>query len=232
MVLTVGIEEACLHPDYIDEISTKYTGGKRTAIHDKLCDTQNERIAMMDKHGNEFQVLSLTSPGPQGEPDPKKAERMARVCNDWIAGEVKKNPKRLGAFCSLSMHNPSQAAEELRRCVKELGLVGAILNDWQATGADGNGIILYDTPDYDPFWKVVEELGVAVYFHPRWPNDYQMETVWKGRQWLVGATCQFHVYLSIHVMALCAGGVFDRFPGAKIVVGHLGEKHSYAAGAC
>ena len=148
---------------------------------------------------------------------------MARVCNDWMSEEIQKNPKRLGAFCSLSMHDPKQAAEELRRSIQELGMVGAILNDWQSTGSDGNGITLFDSPDFDPFWKMVQDLDVPVYFHPRWPNSYQMETLWKERQWLVAATCQFHVYLTVHIMALCAGGVFDRFPGAKIIVGHLGE---------
>jgi len=89
------------------------------------------------------------------------------VCNDWIAAEVKKNPKRFGAFCSLCMLRPVEAAKELRRAVKELGLVGAILNDWQASGDDENGIILYDTPDFDPFWEAVQELDVPVYFHPK-----------------------------------------------------------------
>lgn len=65
------------------------------------------------------------------------------------------------------MHRPDQAAQELHRAVKELGLVGAILNDWQATGEDGNGILLYDTPDFDPFWEAVQELKVPVYFHPK-----------------------------------------------------------------
>jgi len=92
---------------------------------------------------------------------------LARVCNDWISGEVKKNPKRFGAFCSLSMHRPEEAAKELRRAVKELGLVGAILNDWQTTGEDENGIELYDGEEYDPFWKEVQELDVPVYFHPK-----------------------------------------------------------------
>jgi len=39
----------------------------------------------------------------------------------------------------------------------------------------------------------------------------------------MGATCQFHVQLTIHVQAIIQGGVFDRFPGAQIIVGHLGE---------
>jgi 2,3-dihydroxybenzoate decarboxylase len=50
-----------------------------------------------------------------------------------------------------------------------------------------------------------------------------METIYDKRQWLMGATCQFHVQLTIHIQALCQGGVFDRYPGAKIIVGHLGE---------
>lgn len=39
----------------------------------------------------------------------------------------------------------------------------------------------------------------------------------------MGAVCSFHCQLSIHIQALVQGGVFDRFPGAKIIVGHLGE---------
>lgn len=66
------------------------------------------------------------------------------------------------------MHRPAEAAQELKRAVKELGLVGAILNDWQATDEfDGNGILLFDGKEFDPFWEAVEELGVPVYFHPK-----------------------------------------------------------------
>ena len=63
---------------------------------------------------------------------------------------------RFAAFAALSMHNPVQAAEELKRAVKELGLVGAILNDFQQ--ADNEKMIFYDQPEYDPFWATVQEL--------------------------------------------------------------------------
>jgi predicted TIM-barrel fold metal-dependent hydrolase len=89
------------------------------------------------------------------------------VTNNWISEQVKMNPSRFGAFASLSMLRPLEAGKELRRAVKQLGLVGAIVNDWQATGEDGNGILLYDSPDFDPFWEVVQELDVPVYFHPK-----------------------------------------------------------------
>src|ERR1700685_1343661 len=63
---------------------------------------------------------------------------------------------RFAAFAALSMHNPVQAAAELKRAVKELGLVGAILNDFQQ--ADNEKMIFYDQPEYDPFWATVQEL--------------------------------------------------------------------------
>ena len=49
-----------------------------------------------------------------------------------MAKEVAKNPRRFAGFASLSMHDPHQAAAELRRAITELGLKGAILNDYQS----------------------------------------------------------------------------------------------------
>lgn len=43
-----------------------------------------------------------------------------------MAEQCKKNPQRFSGFASLSMHDPKQAAQELRRAVKELGLKGAM----------------------------------------------------------------------------------------------------------
>ena len=73
-----------------------------------------------------------------------------------MAKEVAKNPKRFAGFCVLSMHDPVQAAQELRRSVTELGLKGAIINDFQSAGVDGETMLMYDQPEYDPFWAAVE----------------------------------------------------------------------------
>ena len=83
-------------------------------------------------------------------------QNLARRANDYMAKEVAKNPKRFAGFCVLSMHDPSQAAQELRRSVTELGLKGAIINDFQSAGADGETMLMYDQPEYDPFWAAVQ----------------------------------------------------------------------------
>ena len=73
-----------------------------------------------------------------------------------MAKEVAKNPRRFAGFASLSMHDPHQAAAELRRAITELGLKGAILNDYQSAGAQGETMVMYDRPEFDPFWSAVQ----------------------------------------------------------------------------
>lgn len=49
------------------------------------------------------------------------------------------------------MHDPTRAATELRRCVEQYGFKGALVNDTQRAGPDGDELIFYDQPDWDVF---------------------------------------------------------------------------------
>lgn len=44
--------------------------GSEQTLGANLVDIHDQRLALMDKYGVEMQVLSLTSPGPQGNPPP------------------------------------------------------------------------------------------------------------------------------------------------------------------
>lgn len=83
------------------------------------------------------------------------------------------------------MHDPANACAELTRCVKEHSMVGAMINDFQ-TGSDGKPIF-YDGPEFDVFWKTVQELDVVVYIHPRFPHPEVIENLFGGRRALLGA---------------------------------------------
>ncbi|KIX09774.1 uncharacterized protein Z518_00855 [Rhinocladiella mackenziei CBS 650.93] len=231
----IAIEEATIDPGSvptIEETIRYLLPGSHVDIKaavaghaKKLLDIHDERLRTMDEEGVEFMLFSHTSPGPQGQIDPKIAEGMATRSNDWLSGEVRKNPKRFGALAALSMHDPVQAAKELTRAVKELGMFGGLVNDYQSFGSEGDGRLYYDTKEYDTFWKTVEELDVPIYFHPRYPSPAEMrpEGKYAHRGWLLGAGVQFHLDLSWHIYAVCSSGVFDRFPKVQIIAGHLGE---------
>ncbi|KAF3384531.1 2,3-dihydroxybenzoate decarboxylase [Penicillium rolfsii] len=231
---TIAVEEAVISPDtawLLDECQRILTPGDagRPAIEahkTRLMDIHGSRLDAMDAEGVEFMLLSLTSPGCQGIHDQQLAEKSATDFNNWLAGEIAKNPCRFGGLAALSMHDPKQAAVELERAVKDLKFFGGIVNDYQGAGNDGLTKLYYDTPFYDPFWKKVEQLDVPIYFHPRYPTEKEVDMddyAYGSRMHLLGAGVQFHLDLSFHIYAMCSSGIFDRFPDVKIVVGHLGE---------
>lgn len=178
----------------------------------------------MDENGVDMMVLSLSSPGPQGQADPNEAAKLATLANDRLSEEVMKDPTRFAGLASLSMHDPAQAGQELRRCFAEKqGFVGVILNDYQSSGEGGNKMLSYDQPEYDAFWKVAEELDCPVYIHPRASTPLIHEELWKGRPWLEFSAWGYATRVGTHVLGIVTGGVLDRFPRLKVVMGHMGE---------
>ena len=190
---------------------------------ERLADIDGKRLDLMNKHGVEYMVLSLTAPGIQGMNDRAEAEAAATKVNNWAAEQVKKHPKRFGAFAALSMHDPSQAAQELTRCVKELGFLGALVNDTQQCGTNGDHLEFYDQPKWDVFWKVVQDLDVPFYLHPIAPVGELKQKLWVGRPYLIGPPLSFAQGVSLQTLGMISNGVFDRFPKLKIIIGHMGE---------
>lgn len=193
-------------------------------LNANLLDIHDRRLKQMDENGVEFMVLSLNAPGCQGIADQKTAEDMARLANDRLEQDVLKNPTRFAAVAALSMHDPAQAAEELRRCMAEKkGFVGAMINDFQSCGEDGQGMLYYDDPRYDVFWKAANDLRAPVYIHPRPSNKVIHEMLWKGRPWLDFSALGYANRVNMHLLGIVTAGVLDRFPDLTLVIGHMGE---------
>jgi 2,3-dihydroxybenzoate decarboxylase len=92
---TIAVEEAVINPEsaeffgrmikYLDPASNQDAA---LEMHkSRLSDIHNERLRAMDSEGVEYMLLSLTSPGCQGEHDAETAENMATQANDWLAAE-------------------------------------------------------------------------------------------------------------------------------------------------
>ncbi len=190
-------------------------------LRHRLIDIQDTRLGEMDKHGIEMMILSLNAPAVQAIHDAKTAIAIARQANDVLAGEVRKRPDRWAAFAALPMQDPDAAIVELTRCVKELGMVGALVNGFSQVGSPDN-VTYYDLPQYRPFWRTVESLDVPFYLHPRnplpsWTKQYD------GHPWMLGPNWAFAVETAVHALRLIGCGLFDEHPRLKIVLGHLGE---------
>ena len=182
------------------------------------------RLRQMDENGVDLMVLSLSSPGPQGVTEPGAAAALAALANDRLSDEVLKAPTRFAALASVSMHDPAQAADELRQCFQEKqGFVGCIVNDYQSAGADKNTMLFYDGPEYDVFWRAAESLECPVYLHPREATPLITEHMWKARPWLAFSALGYAHRVGMHILGIVTAGVLDRFPKLKMVIGHMGE---------
>lgn len=188
-------------------------GQRASDVRRRLLDLGEERLKDMDDTGIARQIVSLTAPGVQIL-DAATAVTIARQSNDELAAAVQKHPDRFTALAAMAPQDPPAAAREIERAVNTLGFRGVILN----SHTQGE---YFDDPKFWEIFEVAQALNVPVYLHPNTPSRGMIGPLLeKG---LDGAIFGFGVETGMHLLRIIVSGVFDRFPGLKIVVGHLGE---------
>ena len=184
-------------------------------VQENMYSLSDRRIRDMDKGNVSLQVVSSI---PASEP-----LDICRKTNDQLAAAVKASGGRLAGFAMLPMGDPQAAADELERCVKELGFLGALIPNH----AGGQ---YYDSDPYRHFWKRAQDLDIPIYLHPTPPaskarvnyeGNYppQVTTILSQQGW------GWHSDVALHVIKLYASGLFnpDVCPHLKLVIGHMGE---------
>lgn len=222
------LEEHVDMPEDDSAQKLRFFARNATDLANALHDIHGSRLQEMNANGVEMAIMSQNPPGPQGIHDAKLAEDYATRSNNFVASLVNKTPERFAAFAAVSMHDPEQAAAEVTRCVKELGMVGVMLHDAQNYIDDQGSIgeFYYDEPRFDVFWAAVDSLGVPIYLHPKPPSMQKVKDLYLKRPWLIGPTFSFTSDLSFHALALITSGIFDRFPNLKLILGHMGIQFS------
>jgi 2,3-dihydroxybenzoate decarboxylase len=217
MIQKIALEEHFLSPGLVDywrptvaTVDPKFAAN----LYTRLTDFADMRLQAMDGGGIARAVLSIAGPGVQAEPDAKTALSRARESNDFLAAEVQKRPGRYSGFAHLPMQDPQGAADELERCVRELKFAGAMIN------GHTRGQYL-DHPSLHVFWERAQALGAPIYIHPTDP--IAPSPALEGYNGLRRATWEWGFETGSHALRLVFGGLFDRFPRAKLMLGHLGE---------
>ena len=213
----IALEEHFLCPG-VDQYWNSTVGdlpaATRERAYARLTDFGETRLAAMDAAGIARAVLGLAGPGVQAERDSATAIRNARAANDFLAREVQKRPDRYAGFAHLPMQDAKAASDELERCMRDLKFCGAMIN------GHTHGQYL-DHPSLHPFWERAEALDAPIYLHPTDPVS--PSPALDGHKGLRRATWEWGFETGSHALRLVFGGLFDRFPRAKVVLGHLGE---------
>ncbi len=188
---------------------------------DQLLDLGERRLARMDEGGIDVEVLSVTTPALHNL-EPEESVALARSSNDLMASTVRANPERFQGFATLPMPAPAEAATELERAVRELGLHGALLC---GRTRDKN----LDHPDFFPMLETAARLRAPLYIHPQIPQKPVRDALYGGfadpKIDLAFSTfgVGWHYESGIQFLRLMLSGTLDRLPDLRIILGHWGE---------
>lgn len=173
------------------------------------------RLDQLDEHSIDLQFVSTPSPPLESMFEGGRAMRLAELANDGMAKLVRERPDRFRGVATIPLLDPVWAVEELRRSVRELGLVGPLVY----THVRGRAL---DAPELEPFWDEAQALGAPVWLHPdrsRSAADYAGEAESRYGLFLV---LGWPYETSIAMARLVLSGVIARHPGLAVIVHHGG----------
>jgi len=191
-------------------------------VFPRVMDIEKWRIPLMDESGITIQVLSTSSPAIQGIPDTATAIATAKRTNDEMAEKIRKYPGRFAGLACVPTQDPKAAADELERAVKQLAFRGAMIQ-----GHTGGEYL--DDKKFWVLWERSEALGVPIFLHVTEPMR-EMRKIYEGHPELLGPMWCWVVEAATHSLRIVGAGVFDDFPKATLILGHLGETLPYMLG--
>ena len=219
----IALEEHFLSESGLKAHEPKYSQQRKfnPGILDRLRDLGSIRLRHMDAGVILVQVVSH-APGMM-------TPAQCTIAKNELAEAVSKQPQRFAGCATLPVSNPARCATELTRCVRELGFVGALIDNH----ADGTH---YETEAYYPLWEAAQSFNVPIYLHPTWPTDSMQDLLYRGNipesaSISLGTSgFRWHSDVAVHVLKVFAAGIFDRFPKIRIILGHMGEMLPFMLG--
>jgi 2,3-dihydroxybenzoate decarboxylase len=215
----IALEEHYVDPEVARHFKEGGPEARDERLRERLNDVGALRLREMDEAGIDIQVLSHSAPSTQ-RLDAETAVRVASAANDRLRERVLASNGRFEAFAALPTANPKAAADELERAVTKLGFKGAMVHGLT------NGHF-FDERQFWPIFERARALDVPLYIHPAVPHPAVVDAYYrdylKEFPALLTAAWGFTVETATQGIRLVLSGVFDAYPGLKIIMGHLGE---------
>lgn len=194
-------------PEPVEEDAEKGIKPERVNASQHRMGSANDWMAFLDKGDLQHTVLFTTGGLSVGFlRNPQYAERVCRSYNDYVAYTYRQKDPRIHPMALIPMQDPLLAALELRRAVKELGLLGAMI--------PSTGLPLHLGHRY--YWPVYEEaanLGCVLGVHGGSNRGIGIDTFTS----LAPSGILHHpVPLMYAFVSFTYDGVFDRFPDLRV----------------
>ncbi|HZP78781.1 MAG TPA: amidohydrolase family protein [Pseudolabrys sp.] len=170
----------------------------------------DDRLKDMDGMGVDMQLVMPPPPQCYHTVAVDIAVPAARMVNDGIAEYCARHADRLIPCGTVPMQDGQEAAKELERAVKELKVKAVEI----LTNVNGHEI---SEPQYAPFWKKAEELGILVVLHPNGFTEGKRFSRFYFNN-VIGNPLE--TTMALHYLIF--DGVLERHPKLKILAVHGG----------
>jgi aminocarboxymuconate-semialdehyde decarboxylase len=181
--------------------------------------TPEQRLADMKSLGIDVQVVSTNVAFYKYDQDVAKTRAIAQACNDEVHQMTVDYPDRFAGLATLPMQDIPAAIAELERCVVQLGLKGAMINDHV------NGRT-FDEAEFLPFWKAAEQMGALIFIHQARPTLVTQRI----ERYHLPNTIGNLVDRAVTFAAFVFGGVMDACPALKVCLAHGGGYTCFGIG--
>ena len=171
---------------------------------------------LFDKYGVDLAILTSHILWVSSHPDVNMVSALVRAFNDWTLDTwVRPNPRFKGSII-VTPQDPEAAAAEIDRLGDDPGMVQVLI----FTGANAP----YGQRRYDPIWAAAERHGLPVAMHGG--GDTIGISPTSTTVGPVAYYTEHHTLISqgaqVHLVSMVAEGVFEKFPGLKVLFVELG----------
>ncbi len=210
-IKTIDVHAHCLFQDAVDLMGAEAKSvTPRTRGGTDLVIVLDRRLKSMDAQGIDMQVLSINPYWYRQERD--VAAKICTINNEGLAELCARKPERFAAFGSIALQYPDLAVQQLEEAVKKYGLRGAAIG----TSVVGEE---FSNPRFHPVWAKAQELGVALFVHPRGTPELAKRLTGSG---FLNNIIGYMVDTTICLEHLIFEGTLDRFPDLRLIAAHGG----------
>lgn len=197
-----------------------HEGGLAYAVSPEFHDLAT-KLKQMDRDGIDVAVVSLAASLLLYWSDRRWAARVHKAVNDAGATLAAHSGGRVHALATVPLNDPPEAARELRRAHRELGLPGVIIGTRV-------GDVMLDDPCLAPFFAVADELRTPILIHPYVSMISRPDVTTAGYHLanVVGNPTETYAAAARLIM----GGVLDRYPNLRFHLVHGGGSFPYQLG--